>query len=61
MSPKSKLWWTLSAVMLAWLLAMTVISGRIDRCRQEGGQWKWRGFKCRFLPAFELQRDIRRS
>lgn len=61
MSPRSKLLWGLSAAMLVWLLLMTAVSERINRCRQEGGQWTWQGLKCRLLPGFELQRDIRRS
>lgn len=61
MNPRSKLYWGLSIVMLAWLLLMSAVSESINQCRREGGRWTWRGLKCRPLPAFELQRDIRRS
>jgi hypothetical protein len=53
--------WALSAVMLLWLLAMSAANYRISRCQELGGQWSWKGWKCRLLPPIELQRDIRRS
>ena len=61
MSGRNKLLWSLSALLLAWLIAMTALTDRIVRCREHGGQWSWRGWKCRLLPPVQLHRDIRRS
>lgn len=61
MDRRSMVLWGLSAVLLAWIVALTVHTHFAEGCREAGGRWDWRKWKCRPAPAIELRRELNRG
>lgn len=58
---RSVLLWGLSALMLIWIVLQTVLSFRIQACREDGGAWDVQRWRCRVAPAIELRRELNRT
>lgn len=61
MNRRSLLLWSGSALLLAWILLMSLYSYLSEGCRSAGGRWDWKRWSCRPVPAIELRRDLNRS
>ncbi len=61
MDRRSIILWSLSALMLAWIMALTAHSHLAQGCLEQGGRWDGRRWKCRPAPAIELRRNLNRT
>lgn len=62
MNRRSLVLWSLSAALLAWMLAMTWHSNRLEACVAEGGRWDITRWHCdRDLGRIIIERGMKRS
>ncbi|MEQ1577896.1 MAG: hypothetical protein ABL894_09600 [Hyphomicrobium sp.] len=62
MNRRSKIMWGLSIALLAWTVAMAVVSGLNAGCARRGERFSVCSFACVPLgPPIILQRDLLRS
>jgi len=58
---RSKILWSLSVVMLAWMVLMTWLGKRLDACVAEGGRWDARHWHCdKDIGRIILERGMKR-
>lgn len=62
MNRRSLVLWSLSAVLLAWMAAMTWHGKRLEACIAEGGRWDMKRWTCdRDLGRIIIERGMKRS
>ena len=61
MDRRSIILWSLSTLLLAWIVGLTLHMHAAEGCREAGGRWEWRRWKCRAAPAIELRRGLDRG
>lgn len=61
MNRRSLLLWSLSVLMLGWLMLMTWQGRRFDACAADGGRWDVQHWRCdRDIGRIILERGMKR-